>query len=72
MVTQNEHDAKRLVNYLKSHNYGRATFLPISAVKPKFIGDSYMGLLNRAGCLGVASELIQFDKNLKRKSSILS
>ena len=65
VVTQNEQDAKRLVNYLKSHNYGRATFLPISAVKPKFIGDSYMGLLNRAGCLGVASELIQFDKNLK-------
>lgn len=64
VVTRNEQDAKQLVQYLKSHNYGRATFLPINSVKPKFIGDNFAGLIRAQGCLGVASDLVQFDANL--------
>lgn len=65
VVTQNDRDAKKLVQYLKSHSYGRATFLPIDSVKPKFVNSAYSGLLHTAGCFGVASELISFEKTLQ-------
>ncbi len=65
VVTRDEQDAKRLVQYLKSRNYGRATFLPISSVKPKFINQSFVSLLRSGGCYGIASELITFDSVLQ-------
>ncbi|MBO5102487.1 MAG: hypothetical protein J6C13_00160, partial [Clostridia bacterium] len=64
IVTKNEQDAKRLVSYLKSHNYGRATFLPINSVKPKYISDNLKSLLRVDGCFGVADELISFNDEL--------
>ena len=64
IVTRDEQDAKRLVSYLKNRNYGRATFLPISSMKPKFINEMYRSLLNINGCFGVASELISYDEKL--------
>ncbi|MBR7090939.1 MAG: chromosome segregation protein SMC [Clostridia bacterium] len=64
IVTNNEVDAKKLVAYLKSNNYGRATFLPINSIKPKFINDSLRGLLSTQGCLGIASDLITYDDKL--------
>ena len=65
IVTNNEDDAKKLVTYLKSNNYGRATFLPINKIKPKFINDSLRGLLSTKGCFGIASDLITYDSKLK-------
>ena len=35
IVTENEEDAKRLIEHLRKHNLGRASFLPISSVKGK-------------------------------------
>ncbi|MBQ7977036.1 MAG: chromosome segregation protein SMC, partial [Clostridia bacterium] len=64
IVTRDEQDAKQLVAYLKSKNYGRATFLPINSMKPKYLNDSFRPLLNTAGCYGVANELIEYDSNL--------
>ncbi len=64
IVTRDEQDAKRLVSYLKSKSYGRATFLPISSMKPKYINEAYRPLLGTNGCFGVASELISFDEKL--------
>ncbi len=65
IVTRNEQDAKMLVSYLKSRNYGRTTFLPISTIKPKYINDNLRPLLSTAGCYGVASELIEYDSYLE-------
>ena len=59
IVTKDENDAKTLINYLKQAHLGRATFLPISAVKPRSISASDRQYLNTAGCLGVASELVK-------------
>ena len=64
IVTNSEQDAKKLVSYLKQHNYGRATFLPINSMKPKYISSGYQDLLHIPGCFGVASELIEYDKRL--------
>ena len=62
IITKDEDDAKVLINYLKDYKLGRATFLPISAVKPRSLSSFDRKFLNEKGCLGVASELIEFDK----------
>ncbi len=65
IVTNSEEDAKKLVQYLKSNNYGRATFLPIHSLKPRYIPDSFNSLLKAKGCFGVASDLISYSDQLK-------
>ncbi len=65
VVTKNEDDAKQLVQYLKANSYGRATFLPISSLKAKYIQDSFKPLLKTKGCFGVASELVNFEKTIQ-------
>jgi len=60
VVTKTEEDAREAINYLKNHNLGRATFLPISAIK----GRTFEGrppILDEVGVIGVAHELISFD-----------
>ena len=64
IVTHNEENAKRLVAYLKERNYGRATFLPLNTIKPRYLGDNFKSLLTTFGCCGIASELIDFDSKL--------
>ena len=59
IVTKDEQDAKVLINYLKESKLGRATFLPISAVKPRSLSANDRRFLSSKGCLGVASELVK-------------
>ncbi|MBE7076921.1 MAG: chromosome segregation protein SMC [Clostridiales bacterium] len=61
VVTQNEEDTKILINYLKEAKVGRATFLPISAVKPRFLSSSDRKFLSSKGVYGVANELVKTD-----------
>ena len=64
IVTASDEHAKYLINYLKQRDYGRATFLPINTVKPRYFDKGNRYLLEMEGCLGLASELIEYDKNL--------
>ena len=64
IVTESEEDAKFLVNYLKQYRFGRATFLPIETVKVRDIPEFAKSKLNSKGVLGIASDLIKFDKKL--------
>ena len=59
IVIEKEEDAKRLIEYLRQNNLGRATFLPISAIQGKKL-EKLKG--NFPGILGIASDLIQYDK----------
>lgn len=59
IVTKDETDAKVLINYLKEMKLGRATFLPISAVKPRILGANERAYLREAGCIGIASDLVK-------------
>jgi len=61
VVTQDEYVAKRLIDYLRQRQYGRATFLPMSAVQGRTLSPQERQLLSMPGCLGVASELVSFD-----------
>ena len=71
IVTANDEHAKYLINYLKQRDYGRATFLPINTIKPRYFDNSSRHLLNMDGCLGLASELIEYDKSLNNVISSL-
>ena len=64
IITSDEDDSKALINYLKQNNLGRATFLPISAMKSRTLDKKEMGYLNRNHCHGVASDIIKYDKKL--------
>ena len=59
IVTDNEHTAKELINYLRQNRLGRATFLPLSTIRPNGLNDREREVLRMPGCLGVASELVQ-------------
>ncbi len=60
IVTKNEEDAKVLIDYLKAGKLGRATFLPMTAVKPRSLSAGDRKFLNSKGCLGIASEIISY------------
>ena len=65
IVTKNEEDAKYIVNYLKQNRFGRATFLPIESVKERSVPEFVKSKLNAKGVLGIANELIKYDKKLE-------
>ena len=60
IVTQNEENAKELITYLKNHRYGRATFMPITTMKPRSIPAQDEKYLGGVGVYGVASGLLKF------------
>ena len=59
IVTEDENDAKRLIEHLRKNNLGRASFLPISTIKGKKL-DKINGKNSKV--LGIASDLIQYNK----------
>lgn len=61
IVTRNEEDAKYLIDFLKSSRSGRATFLPVTSVKPRSLEPEHRYLLNESGVCGIASDLISFN-----------
>ncbi len=64
IVTLDENNAKKLINYIKDNKYGRATFLPITSMKPSVLNNEYKKLLTAQSVFGVASDLIEYDKKL--------
>ncbi len=60
IVTQTEEDAKKMIEYLRKNNLGRASFLPISSVKGKKVDRLIRN--NLSGVIGIASDLIKADK----------
>ncbi len=63
IVVETENDAKRGIEFLKSQNKGRATFLPVSTVKARELEEK--GMENAFGFVGIASELVETDAKYK-------
>ncbi len=61
IVVDTEEDAKRMIAFLRENRAGRATFLPLSAVRGRTLTAEERKVLNMRGCFGVASELIDYD-----------
>lgn len=60
VVVDTEADAKRAINYLKTNNAGRATFLPISSISAREFKEN--GFDDIYGFVGIASDLVNVDK----------
>lgn len=62
IVTDDEYSAKRAIEYLKKNNLGRATFLPITAVKPRTLDTAQIGRIQgMPGFEGIASDKVKCD-----------
>lgn len=71
IITDTAEDAKAAINYLKKNNMGRATFLPISNIKPKNFNNSQAK--SCLGYIGTADSLVSCDeKYISIISSVLS
>ncbi len=60
IVTDTENDAKKAIGFLKESRAGRATFLPLTAIKGKVLDER--DLDDCFGYINLASELVQYDK----------
>ena len=62
IVVADEEDAKYVINYLKEKQYGRLTFLPLTSYKTRELERELTGILREKGCLGLANQLIKYDR----------
>ena len=62
IIVDNPNDAKEAINFLKNNNLGRATFFPISVIKPKGIDYETVNILdNEVDYLGVLSDFVHYN-----------
>ncbi len=71
IIVSTEGDVKQAINYLKKNNKGRATFLPMTAIKPKTLGADKYKLINEKGVVGIAKELISYEPQYENIMSSL-
>ncbi|CAM3742085.1 chromosome segregation protein SMC [Mesobacillus thioparans] len=63
IVVQTEENARTAIQYLKQKSFGRATFLPLSIIKGKYLASSQLSLLSgHSAYIGTAADLIQNDQ----------
>jgi chromosome segregation protein len=61
IVTELTSDAEEAVNFLKSNRVGRATFLPLDAIKPREIKDEFKTVIETLpGFIGIANTLVKY------------
>lgn len=62
LVVDNEDSVKQAINYLKEQRLGRATFLPLNIIKPKYLESSVEETLkNTSGFVDTAINLVKYD-----------
>ncbi len=60
IVTDNEETAKGLISFLKQNKFGRATFLPLSAISGRDVKVD-ASLTRENGAIGFANQLVECD-----------
>ncbi|WP_174853694.1 chromosome segregation protein SMC [Streptococcus suis] len=65
VIVEDEATAKRAIAFLKEKRQGRATFLPLTTIKPRQLSGQQISLLESSdGFLGLASDLMTYQPNL--------
>ncbi|WP_024413080.1 chromosome segregation protein SMC [Streptococcus suis] len=65
VIVEDEATAKRAIAFLKEKRQGRATFLPLTTIKPRQLSSQQLALLQASdGFLGLASDLVTYQPNL--------
>ncbi len=62
IVTTTDTAAKKIIEYLRQNRLGYATFLPLNSVQGRRISENDLRNLRQNGFLGVAVDLIKYDK----------
>ena len=59
IIVDDEASAKEAINYLKSNNYGRATFFPLNIIKGKEVDSATLSIVKKyKGFIDIASNLV--------------
>lgn len=62
IVVENEDSAKSAINYLKDNKLGRATFFPISVIKPRGVDlDTLNVVRDMQGFISVLMDVVKYD-----------
>lgn len=64
VITDTENNAKTLIEYLKTNNLGRATFLPINTIKPRYFGDKERTFFTTQGFIGIGADLVKCESKI--------
>lgn len=63
LIVEDEISAKEAITYLKQNKLGRATFFPLSVIKPKYVDyETIKQITNEKAYIDVAANLVQYDK----------
>ncbi len=66
IITENEDAAKDAINYLKDNHLGRATFFPLTVIKPRYVDNEALAKVkNSTDFIAVLSELVDYDNKYK-------
>ncbi|MEQ7188137.1 chromosome segregation protein SMC [Enterococcus hirae] len=66
VIVENEHDARQAITYLKKQRGGRATFLPLTTIKPRQLpAHVFSQAATVDGFLGIASEQVTFPAEIQ-------
>ncbi len=65
IVVENDQVASECINFLKKHQLGLATFLPLNKIKARPVPHNIDQLLNNPGVEGLAVDLIEHDQKFK-------
>ena len=71
IVTRTAEDAKNAIDMLKRERFGRATFLPLDRLQAQPLPNNLREVLRRPGVLGLASDLVQYDRQLETAVNFL-
>lgn len=70
IVVEDENSAKKAIAYLREKRLGRATFLPLTTIKPREFRN-YERLVTMEGFIDTALNLVNFEPRLQRAMSSL-
>ena len=66
LVVDNPNVAKTCINYLKENNLGRVTFFPLDVIKPRYIENNILNVVNDMdGFIDILANLVSYDSNYK-------
>ena len=66
IIVEDENAATKAIDFLKRNRTGRATFLPLTTIKARTISSQNQDAIAASpGFLGMADELVSFDKRLE-------
>ncbi|CAM4151639.1 chromosome segregation protein SMC [Streptococcus penaeicida] len=65
IIVKDEAAAKAAIAYLKKNRQGRATFLPLTTIKARYLADTQLSQLQKSeGFLGTAESLVTYNEEL--------